>query len=72
MSDVEARLAALDPAADQPYHHANLDAMITRIVTTPSHATSSRWQRLQARIAFGAIAASLATALTLVATQGAP
>ena len=30
MSDVDGRLAALDPAADQPYHHANLDAMITR------------------------------------------
>jgi hypothetical protein len=72
MSDVDGRLAALDPAADQPYHHANLDAMITRIVTAPSRATSSRWQRLQARLAFGAIAASLVTALTLVATQGAP
>jgi len=29
MSDAEDRLAALDPAANQPYQHADLDAMIT-------------------------------------------
>lgn len=72
MSDVEDRLAALDPAAHQPYRHANLDAMITRIVTAPGHAPSTRWQRIQARLAGGVIAATLVTALTLVATQGAP
>jgi hypothetical protein len=72
MSDVEDRLAALDPAANQPYRHADLDAMIMRIVTTPARAQSTRRQRLQARLAGGAIAATLATALTLVATQGAP
>jgi hypothetical protein len=72
MSDADARLAALDPAADQTYRHPDLDAMITRIVSAPSRAASSRWQRLQARLAFGVIAASLATALTFVATQGAP
>ena len=69
MSDVEARLAALDPAADQPYRHADLDAMIARIVTTPERARSTHWQRLQARFGFGLITATLATALTLVATQ---
>jgi hypothetical protein len=72
MSDVEDRLAALDPAANQPYQRADLDAMITRIVATPVRAQSARWQRLQARLAGGVIAATLATALTLVATQGAP
>jgi hypothetical protein len=72
MSDIEARLAGLDPAANQPYHHADLDAMITRIVTTPEPARSTRWQLFQARLGFGAIAATLAAALTLVATQGAP
>ena len=41
MSDVEDRLAALDPAANQPYHHADLDAMITRIVATPARARST-------------------------------
>ena len=69
MSDVEARLAALDPAADQPYRHADLDAMIARIITTPERARSTHWQRLQARFGFGLITATLATALTLVATQ---
>ena len=72
MSDVEARLAALDPAAGQPYHHADLDAMITRIVTVAEHAPSSRWQRLQARLAGGVIVASLAAALALAASQAAP
>jgi hypothetical protein len=72
MSDVEDRLAALDPAAHQTYSHANLDAMITRIVAAPGQAPSTRWQRLQARLAGGLIAATLVTALTLVATQGAP
>jgi hypothetical protein len=72
MSDVKARLAALDPAADQPYHHADLDAMITRIVATPSSATNARWQRIQAYLAGGAIAASLVVPLAFVAAQGAP
>jgi hypothetical protein len=72
MSDAEDRLAALDPAANQPYQHADLDAMITRIVATPTRARSAYWQRFQARLAGGAIAATLVTALTLVATQGAP
>jgi hypothetical protein len=72
MSDVEDRLAALDPAANQPYDHADLGSMITRIVATPARAQSTRVQRLQARLAGGVIAATLATALALVATQGAP
>jgi hypothetical protein len=50
----------------------DLDAMISRIVATPACAQSARWQRLQARLAGGLIAATLATALALVATQGAP
>ncbi len=72
MSDVKDRLAALDPAANQPYRHADLDGMITRITSAPARAQSARWQRLQARFAGGLIAATLATALALVATQGAP
>jgi hypothetical protein len=72
MSDVEDRLAALDPAANQPYRHADLDAMITRVVATPVRVQSTRWQRIQARFAGGLIVGTLATALTLVATQGTP
>jgi hypothetical protein len=72
VSNVDDRLAGLDPAAQQPYRHADLDAMITRIVATPALARSTRWQRIQVRFAGGLIAATLATALTLVATQGAP
>jgi hypothetical protein len=72
MSDADDRLAGLDPAANQPYHHADLDAMISRIVATPAMSQRARWQRFQARLAGGAIAATLATALTLVATQGSP
>ena len=72
MSDADDRLAGLDPAAHQTYQHADLDAMITRIVAVPVGASSARWQRLQARFAGGLIAATLATALAFVATQGAP
>ncbi len=72
MSDVKDRLAALDPVAHRPYRHADLDGMITRITATPPRVQSARWQRLQARFAGGLIAATLASALAFVATQGAP
>ena len=71
MSDLDHRLAALDPAANETYQHPDLDAMIARIVATPANA-SARWQRIQARFAGGLIAATLVTAVSLVLVQGGP
>lgn len=72
MSDVERRLAALDPAANETYRHRDLDAMIARIVTSPPQATSTRWHRLQARLAASVLVASVLLAASLATIQGAP
>lgn len=71
MNDADDRLAALDPAAHQPYHHPDLDSMIARIVTKRGDIRVSRRQRLQVRLAGGLIGATLVTAVTLVLAQGA-
>lgn len=71
MSDVERRLAALDPAAHETYHR-DLDAMIARIVATPPQSAHSRWQRLQARVAGGVLVASVIVAASLATIQAAP
>jgi hypothetical protein len=67
MSDINDRLAALDPAAGNPYHTRNLDEMISRITATPSGAARSTWwQRIQLRIAGALILGSLVGATTFV------
>jgi hypothetical protein len=67
MSDINDRLAALDPAANNPYHARNLDEMISRITATPSGAARSTWwQRVQLRIAGALILGSLVGATTFV------
>jgi len=61
VSDFEDRLAALDPAAGQPYEHQNLDAMISR-VTRQSVASKSRvWRNFQLRMAGALVASALLT-----------
>jgi hypothetical protein len=67
MSDINDRLAALDPAANNPYQARNLDDMISRITATPSGAARSTWwQRVQLRIAGVLILGSLVGATTFV------
>jgi hypothetical protein len=67
MSDINDRLAALDPAASNPYQTRNLDEMISRITATPSGAARSTWwQRVQLRIAGALILGSLVGATTFV------
>jgi hypothetical protein len=67
MSDINDRLAALDPATTNPYLAQNLDEMISRIITTPSGAARSTWwQRVQLRIAGALILGSLVGATTFV------
>ncbi|MGC1239249.1 MAG: hypothetical protein WA860_10715 [Acidimicrobiales bacterium] len=67
MSDINDRLAALDPAASDPYRAPNLNEMISRITATPSGAARSTWwQRVQLRIAGALILGSLVGATTFV------
>jgi hypothetical protein len=68
MSSIDDRLAALDPAARDPYQPRHLDEMISRIVSTsPSPARVPWWQRLQVRLAGGVVVvgALAAGAITL-------
>jgi hypothetical protein len=67
MSDINDRLAALDPATTNPYQAQNLAEMISRITATPSGAARSTWwQRVQLRIAGALILGSLVGATTFV------
>jgi hypothetical protein len=74
MSDINDRLAALDPAALDPYHARDLDRMISRIVaSSPSGAARSTWwQRVQVRIAGTLILGTAIGVSTLAAVQGGP
>src|ERR1700679_3227382 len=74
MSDINDRLAALDPAAHDPYQARNLDEMIARIVTSsPSGAARSAWwQRVQLRIAGTLILGTLIGAGTAALVAGGP
>jgi hypothetical protein len=73
MSDINDRLATLDPAADNPYQARNLDEMISRIIATPSGAARSTWwQRVQLRIAGALILGSLVGATTFVLVDNGP
>jgi hypothetical protein len=73
MSDINDRLAALDPAANNPYQARNLDEMISRIVATPPGAARSTWwQRVQLRIAGALILGSLVGATTFVIVDNGP
>jgi hypothetical protein len=74
MSDINDRLAALDPAAQSPYHAPNLDEMISRIVTSsPSGAARSAWwQRVQLRIAGTLILGTLIGAGTVAIVSSGP
>jgi hypothetical protein len=72
MSDINDRLAALDPAAHDPYQAHNLDQMISRIVaSSPSGAARSTWwQRVQLRIAATLILGTLIGASTVAIVDG--
>jgi hypothetical protein len=74
MSDIVDRLAALDPAAHDPYQARNVDQMISRIVaTSPSGAARSAWwQQVQLRIAGTLILGTLIGAGTVAIVAGGP
>ncbi|MCU1364096.1 MAG: hypothetical protein JWM55_1924 [Acidimicrobiaceae bacterium] len=71
MSDVDDRLAALDPAAGQPYEHRNLDALISRITTEPRRAARRLWRNIEIKIAGTLVVGSLIAASTIALVQGA-
>jgi hypothetical protein len=70
MGDVEDRLAALDPAAGQPYQHRNLDALISRITAEPRQATRRLWHNIELKIAGTLVVGSLVAAGTIALVQG--
>lgn len=70
MSDFEDRLAALDPAAGQPYQHRDLDALISRVTTQPITTKRRWWRNLQLRLSGTLIAGALVTAGAFALFQG--
>jgi hypothetical protein len=71
MSDFEDRLAALDPAARQPYQHRDLDSMIARITAEPTRARATWWHRFELTMASTLIAGSLVAAGAVAIFQSA-
>lgn len=71
MSDFDDCLAALDPAAAQPYRHPNLDGLITRITTQRVVAANHVWRRFQLKMASALAASALLTVGAIAALQGA-
>jgi hypothetical protein len=71
VGDFDDRLAALDPAAGQPYEHKNLDALISKITAEPRHAPRRLWRNIELKIAGTLVAGSLVLAGTLALVQGA-
>jgi len=73
MSSIDERLAALDPAARDPYEPRHLDEMISRIVSTsPASTRVPWWRRLQVRLAGGVVVAGALAAGTLALVAGGP
>jgi hypothetical protein len=74
MSDINDRLAALDPAATQPYRPPALEDMVSRIVaSSPSGAARSTWwQRVQLRMAGTLILGTVLSAGTLAVLSNGP
>ncbi len=73
MSSIDERLAALDPAARDPYQPRHLDEMISRIVSTsPASTRVPWWRRLQVRLAGGVVVAGALAAGTLALVAGGP
>lgn len=71
MSDFEDRLAALDPAAGQPYQHRDLDALISRITAQPVTRKLGLWRRIELKLAGTLVTGALVTAGAVAVFQGA-
>ena len=61
MSDFEDRLAALDPAAHQPYQHQNLESMIARVTRMPATSKRRVWRNFQLKFAGAVVTSALLT-----------
>ena len=66
MNDSDDRLRRADPVAGQPYHHANIGQMISRITTARSSSHERQWRLFKLRMAS---AVALASALTVGAVS---
>lgn len=70
MNDLERRLAVLDPAAAEPYHHPDLDGLVTRITRQPRRSQTG-WRDFRVKVAAALVASSLVTAGAIAALEGA-
>jgi len=71
VSDFEDRLAALDPAARQPYEHRDLDSLISKITTQPDRTKNRLWRNIELKVASILIAGAMVTAGGVAMFQGA-
>jgi hypothetical protein len=69
MSEIFERLAAADPAADEPYQHRDLDSLISRVLALPAATRPARWRRARYRLGGGAVLAG-GVSVGLVALLG--
>jgi anti-sigma-K factor RskA len=72
MSDFADRLAALDPAAGQPYQHRNLDALISRVTAEPRRAPRRLWRSIELKVAASLVVVTAVAAGAIAILQGGP
>jgi hypothetical protein len=72
VGDIEDRLRALDPAAHQPYHHADLDAMISRVTAVSLAPENRAWRNFKVKMASAVVASALITAGAVTAFTTGP
>lgn len=69
MNGPDTRLAALDPAASDPYRHPDLESMINRITSRPA-TTRPGWHDFRLKVAAAVAASALVTVGAIAALEG--
>ncbi|HEY5103554.1 MAG TPA: hypothetical protein VII65_00795 [Acidimicrobiales bacterium] len=72
MSDLEDRLAALDPAVRQPYQHQNLESMISRVTQLPTTSRGRVWRNFQLKFAGALVTSALLTSGAIASFSSGP
>ncbi len=70
MNEPDVRLRALDPAANEPYRHPDLESMIARITGRPAR-TRVGWRGFRLKLAGAVAASALVTVAAIVALENA-
>jgi hypothetical protein len=69
VNEPDTRLAALDPAASEPYRHPDLESMINRITSRPAKAHLG-WRDFRLKVAAAAATSALVTVGAIAALEG--